>query len=579
MDESKGNLAVFLLIGPLLMGFMYVSAPTVNNGVVPPAAQIGSSISTPALAPNSVANQSAKVDLYASAFAPTGDLTEPYIILTAFGTTPSASPIGIRGDINGSLGFTCSTVPCKLPLTADSAVHFLADNGQGRISQTYTAIVRLSKPSTSTFNVILESFSPEQIFVDSCYSIWGGPPGQNAVWSDQPRTPYQLNTDVTLYLLATRLIQSGMVNVSSCPSGGMENGSPNGCGIEQARQAMIEWQNKYDFDIWAVANSTGVPPKIIKTLIMQESQFWPGNSHYFFNEYGLGQINDMGIDVALRWDINLYQQVCSSLKLNCNVPYNMLPENVRSMIRGALLNQINADCPTCTNGVNMDIAHSSVDIIAHVMRANCWETRYILDKNKVTVPNYEDFWKFTLVSYHSGFDCLDVAIAASSKVTKSLNWNTLAPNLTCTGAGTYVNNFWNSLLAFDNKVMQPQVTETASVNTLATRTPLPPPAAILSKASVRVSAFIDKNGNNLPDPFEGISGVLVKLTMADGTTKTGTTDKLGQTVFDLTGSTVGDSVNISLVNYYRSKSLTVPETGIVDVLFNFVQPSMPTALP
>ena len=54
-----------------------------------------------------------------------------------------------------------------------------------------------------------------------------------------PSDPSLLNTDETLYLLAGILIRNGVVDVSACPSGGMANGAPDGCGIEQSRTAMV----------------------------------------------------------------------------------------------------------------------------------------------------------------------------------------------------------------------------------------------------------------------------------------------------------------------------------------------------
>ncbi|MCX6034261.1 MAG: hypothetical protein NTV38_04695, partial [Chloroflexi bacterium] len=544
MTGSKCSLVAFLFLVSLTLAILLVSTPT-NNGVY---AMQSNQANPGAPTPTLGVVESAKVDLYASAVAPVGELNDPYIILTAFGNLPVEISIGIRGSINETIGFTCYSTPCKLPLSYDSIIRFLAYTDLGHTSQEYTAVARISQPSVGVYQVILESFSPDKVFVDSCFSIWGGPAGLISDWADMPRTPFQLDTDVTLHYLAGRLIQNGIVDVSDCPTGGIVDGAPDGCGIEHARQAMIEWQNKFDFDIWMVSKAVSIPPKILKTLILQESQFWPGNTRYFLDEFGLAQINDLGADVALRWDINLYQEVCASVLSDCGIPYYQLPPPLRAMVRGALLDRLNAQCPTCNYGLNVEIAHASIYTIAGVLHANCWETRYILDRNKASPKNYEDFWKLTLVSYHSGFGCLDVAIEATAKAGESIDWPHVSEHLSCQGARDYVDNFWYSLITFDNKTMVPNIVETASVNMIPTRTMMPSPMPTSSRASVHVHVYVDKNENNIPEPSEGVSGVSVKLTLSNGMYEFGTTNDQGEADFNLTGRTVGEDVNVSLVN-------------------------------
>lgn len=403
-----------------------------------------------------------------------------------------------------------------------------------------------------------------------------------------PDTPAQLDTDETLHILAGQLIQNGVVDVSGCPSGGMANGAPDGCGLEHARQAMIEWQNKFDLDIWLVSNAIGLPPKILKTLLLEESQFWPGNAHYAMAEYGLAQINDMGADVALRWDPNLYQEICSSVLSSCTTPYLHLSDLSRGMVRGALLNQLNAECPTCKYGLDVELAHTSVYTIARVLHANCWESWYVLSENRVAAASYEDFWKFTLVSYHSGYYCLDTAVAATLKAGEPMDWQHVSGHMDCPGATDYVNNFWNTLSTFNNKLMVPTLVEAASANLISPPTetpiatsivPVPSPTPVTSHASVRVTVYVDKNGNDLPDPSEGVSGVSIKLTLLNGMSELGTTDDQGEAIFDLTGTPVGEVVNVSLEGLYRNENLILPETGVADVLFKFAQPILPSILP
>ena len=72
--------------------------------------------------------------------------------------------------------------------------------------------------------------------------------------------------------------------------------------LEVAKGAMMEWQNRFDPTIWAAGKEYGIPPILIKSLMEQESQFWPENARYIYEEFGFTQINELGADVALRWD-------------------------------------------------------------------------------------------------------------------------------------------------------------------------------------------------------------------------------------------------------------------------------------
>jgi hypothetical protein len=576
MTKSKFIQVPFLILLALIFGILLISIPMSNEVYAKQSNQVSSGTPTPTIG----VVQSNSMDLYAFAEGPVGNVNDPYIILMAMGNLPVDISIGIRGTVNETIEFTCNNNPCKLPLSSDSSVRFQAYTGLGNTSQEYTVIARVSKPSASVYQVILEPYSPDLSYEDSCFAnIWGAPAGPVPDWTRMVISPFQLNTDLTLYYLAGSLIQKGVVNVSACSSGALVNGVPNGCGIELARPAMIEWQNKFDLDIWQTSKVLGLPPKILKTLILQETQFWPENSRSFLDEFGLAQINDMGADAALRWDPDLYLEVCSTVLQDCTKPYLSLSSSLREMIRGALLSQLNAQCPTCALGLNLDKAHTSINTIARVVHTNCWETRFILDQNKVSAKSYEDLWKFTMVSYHSGYGCLDVAVTAAAKDEVSIDWAHVSDHLLCQGAKQYIDNFWYSLTTFDDNVIVPTIVDTARVGLIPTHTMMPSPAPVISKASIHILVFVDINKNSIPDPSEGVSGVSVKLTFANGISETKKTNDQGEVFFDLTGRVVGEEANISLVNLYRNQSVTVPETGIVNVLFPFNQPSLPTVHP
>jgi hypothetical protein len=308
---------------------------------------------------------------------------------------------------------------------------------------------------------------------------------------------------------------------------------------------------------------------------MRESQFWPGTTRYFLNEYGLAQITDNGADVALRWDQDLFRQVCAGILSDCSTTYTHLSAEAQAMLRGVLISQLNSDCPACKYGLNVGIAHTSVYVIARVLHANCWETRYILDQDKATVRNYEDLWKFTLVSYHSGYYCLDYAVKAAVHDGKGVNWSTVSSNLACQGAQQYVDDFWSALTGFDKQVLVPGGFTTAGINVLPTATPGPTATPAISKVRVRVKVYVDSNNDGIPQPSEGVKGASVKLTFPNNDTLVGTTDEQGGVNFDLTGRVTGQTVIVSLPNLYRQQNFVLPESGVVDLEFKFTQPILP----
>ena len=579
MAGKKRILALIPILALTVLGIVLLSIPMGKAVLARQNDQTNPGTPTPTLAAPGIA----KGDLFAFAEAPVGDLDSPYIILFAYGNLPDNLPIGIQGDVDGITGFKCFNTPCKLPISTDSIIRFHAFVGVNT-SQELTTQTRISSPTLGKYQVKINTVPLQSIFSDSCFAIWDSPAGKIPSWSGMPNNPSHLNTDITLQYLATRLIQKGMVDVSSCTSGGMANGAPNGCGIEHAQQAMLEWQNKFDLDIWLASYAVGIPPELLKTLILQESQFWPENAAYIVNEYGLAQINDLGADVALRWDYNLYLDLCSSVLSSCKGAFSRLPEPSRAMVRGALLKRLNAQCPTCNDGLDLNIAHASVYTIAEVIHANCWESWYIMDHNNVT-PSYEDFWKFTIAAYHSGYGCLDVAVGATTDAGESIDWGNVSKHLACQGAKQYVDNFWNSLTSFDSKVIAPDLVENASVGLIPKGTPFLYPTAIAtptpaaSTASVSVTVFVDKNGNDTPDPLEGVSGVNVKITFSNGSFRSATTNDQGNVVFNLTGRTVGEVENVSLVDLYRSKNVVLPQTGLVEIQFKIDQPILPAKLP
>ena len=237
MAEFKHFSIIFLFLAILALGILLFSIPSGNAVFAKPSNQSGLPTPTPTFAGGNLASS----DLYAFVRAPVGQVSEPYILFTAFGNVPEGVSVGIRGNINGSVGFTCSITPCKLSLSSDSVVNFQAYTEAGQTSQDYSAVIRIAEPSVGEFTVSEKTTPPEQVYTDRCSAIWGIPENQKLPdWAGLPGDPSQLNTNQRLDYLAGILIRNGVVDTSSCPSGGMANGAPNGCGIEQEKPDIEE---------------------------------------------------------------------------------------------------------------------------------------------------------------------------------------------------------------------------------------------------------------------------------------------------------------------------------------------------
>jgi len=507
--------------------------------------------------------------------------TGPYLAtITAYEPVYGERITGITGVINGQ-GFTCPSARCDLPIITDSALEFWATSSFGDDSKHVQAFLQLvQKDDAVTLELV--SLAPIDLFQDSCAAIWGLPITNLPEWASFPASPDDLNTMKPYQYLSGKLLASGFVEAPECPGGGlMSNFGANTCGLEKSAGAVIEWQNQFDVNIWEAARSTGVPPRLIKTLIEQESQFWPGNARRAVFEYGLGQMSQAGADVALRWDNDLFYNICSSIILDCGKIYGRLPYWMQATMRGGLMRAIDAECASCPRGIDLGKAYDSVDIFARTLRANCYQTRYIVTRMGGTAT-YEDYWKYTLVSYHSGYQCLAQAIMETRAHLLPLDWEYVRGYLTCPGSVYYVEEFWKSLEEFDTFRFIRADPDRMTAQFVATPTPVPTlvvtPTPVLSMSHVRVLVYVDTNGNHYPEASERVDGVNVTVTSLSGLNLVGSTVD-GEVIFDLTGRPVNEDVTVSLPELFRTQRVRVPQDGEIPVVFRLEQPVVPPALP
>ncbi|HSJ85678.1 MAG TPA: hypothetical protein VK909_00600 [Anaerolineales bacterium] len=618
--KRQSFLAILLILGIGIPGFIGIFAVQVKavadqSGLAQQAATLSPSATftqPPASIPSSTSTTSplgglatltGPATLYAYIQAPSGPIASPYVILKAFSSVPRDETITIRGIINSS-EFVCPSSSCVLYLQTSSRFDFRAYSDRGEVSQEVIASVSVTQTQTG-YLVSVDSVNQFTTFRNACANIWGVSDQEGVTWDDFVQSPAELNTKKTLHTLATQLLLNGIVDASSCPSGGLSLGLnwPTACGLEKAESKMLEWQNQYDEYIWLASRDTGFPPKILKTFIEIESQFWPGNSRFFLDEYGLGQINQLGVDVLLRQDPTLYNQVCPGVLADCSHPYVSLAPAEQAMIRGAVVKMFDATCADCENGLDLNKAKQSISLLAQVMVANCQQVDNILGAVVVTDEDvaaatatavaatiaaggqdpenrYEDLWRFTLLTYHSGSSCFQRAVVAAEKDNHVVNWDNVSQKLKCKGGEDYVNGFMDTLKAFDFYRYQFTNTDVtiAAPTIVPTITIAPSATPFVSTATVKVQVFMDRNGNKSPDEGEWIDAMSVLLTTSSNDQITQRTEN-GITVFDMTGYTPGIGINVSLPGLYRSQTFVLPAQGETVVTFMFEQPVLPTSLP
>jgi hypothetical protein len=511
--------------------------------------------------------------------APSGKQSEPYVILSAyFSDGITIGKIKIQGNLLDRT-FICPDNPCRLPVASSSAITFQALSDSGLKSNIVQAKIDISG-ETNQSSVRIDSVTQYAVLSDACSALWGTNSTNTQTWTDYFQIPSRLNTDKKLHILAGRMISNGIVNVQDCPSGGLDaSGAPNSCAMDKTFPKLVEWQNQYDFNIWAASRDIHIPPKLLKTLIETESQFWPSNERLFLDEIGLGQMNQLGLDVVLRNNPDIYFKLCQTVLGQCNQSYNTLPRELQAMIRGALINSVNASCPSCLYGIDLIKAKQSINLMALVIKSDCQQTKALLNNVNATAEN-EDYWKFTIAAYHSGIGCLQSAIEQASLSNKHLTWASVSPKLTCFGGKAYVDAFWNNLDTFSNYSLEPgdPIVPLTDASLSPLQNPLPTPTPIVRNIHVLVNVYQDLNGNGHPDDNEWVNNIVVQLKLEDGTILSKSTEN-GKVDFDMSNYRPGITIIVSLPNYYQYQAITLPSDGQITVDFVFTTPIEPTKKP
>jgi len=385
--------------------------------------------------------------------------SEPTIVISGHEPLPNEAIIRVEGTYDGE-SFVCDeTDVCKFTLTETdeegAAIEFWAYSSYGDSSIVYSAQVRVQladegDPDQLYWYVDVLSTQWQGETVATCADSWGSfpPVGGPPEWLATPTESEELSSDIPYTYLAANLILQGVVDASTCADGGLvPGGGVNQCGLEQAREAVTEWQNRFDELILAIAADADVLARLLKGLFARESQFWPG-IYQAGGDVGLGQLTENGADTTLFWNSSFYEQFCPLVLSSeaCGKGYMHLSEDEQILLRQSLVASVDATCQECPLGLDLTQADFSVTVFAHTLTANCEQTGQVIrnytDENPGDVTSFENLWKFTLVNYNAGPACLADAIQGAQFNDLELTWENVSLYLpeACQGAMEYVND-------------------------------------------------------------------------------------------------------------------------------------------
>ena len=380
----------------------------------------------------------------------------PNILITGEEPLPNESIIRVEGTYN-EIPFLCEASECLLPIRPTSKdgieIEFWVDSSFGDTSEHFKAQIRVTDGGVSSGpdsgGWIIDYIGDHWLqgeATQGCKEIWGAfePINGLPIWLDSPDWAVLLSTDEPLMFLAGRLIERGIVYADECTGGGLqENGYSSQCGLEKARVEVEEWQNQFDDQIVEVSQSTGIPAQLMKNLFALESQFWPG-AYRDSDEYGFGQLTEIGADTILLWNRTFFNQFCPLVLSDetCDLGYPQIQEDDQEILRSALAITASSNCPDCPASIDLEHADNSIELFAQTILANCKQVGQIITnvsgKSPGQVASYVDLWKFTLANYHAGPGCLSNAI--SNTTGNIITWEDIIDDLEadCPGTQQYV---------------------------------------------------------------------------------------------------------------------------------------------
>jgi hypothetical protein len=327
----------------------------------------------------------------------------------------------------------------KLPLTDDQGgwLTYWAESSLGDESDLFQLkyrSVKLTSGDTATYRLDLIGAEWEDELPAGA-RLWEVlPPTDEPLPSiyEQPLTPEYLSTTNRYALLAGQLIRNGLANASNCADGGLlPNGAASPCGEKAAALPVLEWQNKYDSQIFDASLKYNIPARLLKGMIAQESQFWPISENPY--EQGLGYITENGVSMLLQWNQQFYLGLCVPTfgAKTCWGGYSNLRADRQAILRGGVFHRIGSQ--------------QEIDVLAAMLYASAAQTKQLV--NNVTrkeiseASTYEDMWKMSVANYYAGAGCLGNSLREVAKENpETITWDLLSPKLqgVCQIAQDYV---------------------------------------------------------------------------------------------------------------------------------------------
>jgi hypothetical protein len=342
----------------------------------------------------------------------------------------------------------CFKSICRLALydtgEQGTRLEFWADSSLGDSSDTFHALVRVvpsqKKMSGGAKSWVVNVVSSQTVGLvpPGCSLVWDSLPPSAGLpdWLSTPADEQALSSQVPYTYLAANLLAQGVVKAPGCTNGGLQvDGTASQCGLEKARPALLEWQNRFDRAILDAAHRTGVPARLLKNVFARESQFWPGGILDGPLEVGFGHLTEIGSDTTFRWNQAFFKDFCPWVldKSSCLLGYDNLAETDITRLKRALLDQADLTCRDCTGGVKPEKIDFGVRIFAETLLANCNQTGQVLSEITGRPPallaSYDELWKLTLLNYHSGVGCMMRAVQAGMKNGEPVQWNNISKYL------------------------------------------------------------------------------------------------------------------------------------------------------
>ena len=340
---------------------------------------------------------------------------------------------------------SCNGNACqlRLPLTDNNGVWLeywaMDESGnQGPHSWLKFRIVQSQTDSTLYFyDLIGDAFPDAGAYASDIWYVFPEPGAPLPPVLQKVPTYDYLVTKHNLQLLAGKLIFNGKVDSSSCPNYGLNlDGTPNGCGEEVSAKMVFDYQNQYDQLIYEASRRQKVPPRIVKGLIAQESQFWPHSDIPY--EYGLGMLTESGADMLLRWNANYFLNLCRQTypmdQEKCWGGFSGLTEEEQIVMRGVVISKVGSD--------------EELEVLAAAIRGSVYQVNQLVTNVTGSAPSgvstYEDMWKFTVANYYSGSGCLYTAMNNVTLYSLPLTWENVRRFMTgkCGLANQYVDRVY-----------------------------------------------------------------------------------------------------------------------------------------